>query len=115
VLADLRRLACVDRGFARYTFAGGASVYPFVWSLLLAARSEGLAGVMTTMAIRREAELREVFDIPGHMAVAAVVALGRPEHQPKRLTRRPVEEFASVDTVGGPAFVAADGGRGAGA
>jgi nitroreductase len=115
VLADLRRLACVDRDFARYTFAGGASVYPFVWSILLAARSVGMAGVVTTMAIRREPELREVFDIPDHMAVAAVVALGRPVHQPKRLTRRPVEEFTSVDAVGGPAFHRADGGPGAGA
>src|SRR5436309_1919359 len=34
VLADLRALAAVDRGFARYTMTGGASIYPFVWSLL---------------------------------------------------------------------------------
>ena len=39
VLADLRKLASVDRGFDRYTLVGGASVYPFVWSLLLAARA----------------------------------------------------------------------------
>src|SRR4051812_14189069 len=42
LLVDLRALAAVDRGYDRYTFAGGASVYPFAWSLLLAARSEGL-------------------------------------------------------------------------
>ena len=43
---------------ARYTLAGGASIYPFVWSLLLAARSEGLGGVMTTMPVRREDDVR---------------------------------------------------------
>ena len=86
VLADLRKLATVDRGFDHYTLVGGASVYPFVWSLLLAARAEGLAGVMTTMVVRREAEVRAAFAVPDHMAVAALVALGRPVHQPDKLT-----------------------------
>ena len=40
-----RTLAAVDRDVERYTFAGGASVYPFAWSVLLAARAEGLGGV----------------------------------------------------------------------
>ena len=52
VLADLRKLATVDRDLGHYTLVGGASVYPFVWSLLLAARAEGLAGVVTTMVVR---------------------------------------------------------------
>ena len=112
VLADLRRLACVDRGFGRYTLAGGASVYPFAWSILLAARAEGLAGVITTMAVRREDDLRAPFRIPDHMAVAAVVALGRPVHQPRRLTRLPVGEFTTVDTVDGPPLGAPGGGDG---
>ncbi len=102
VLADLRKLATVDRGAERYTFVGGASVYPFVWSLLLAARGEGLAGVMTTMVVRRETEVRAAFDLPEHLAVAALVALGRPVHQPERLTRQAVEEFATVDRLDGP-------------
>jgi nitroreductase len=106
VLADLRRLACVDRGFERYTLVGGASIYPFVWSVLLAARAEGLGGVITTVVVRREEQLRAAFAIPDHMAVAALVALGRPVRQPRKLTRRPVEDFATVDTVDGAAFAA---------
>ena len=54
VLADLGALAAVDRDLPRYTLVGGASIYPFVWSLLLAARAEGLGGVMTSVAVRRE-------------------------------------------------------------
>ena len=50
VVADLRALAAVDRDLDRYTLVGGASIYPFCWSVLLAARAEGLGGVMTTMA-----------------------------------------------------------------
>ena len=45
VLVDLGALAAVDRDLDRYTFAGAASVYPFAWNLLLAAREEGLGGV----------------------------------------------------------------------
>jgi nitroreductase len=102
LLADLRKLAAVDRGLDRYTLLGGASVYPFAWSLLLAARSEGLGGVMTTMATRREPEVRELLGVPDHFAVAALIALGRPLHQPTRLKRLPVAEFATVDRFDGP-------------
>ena len=101
VLADLAALAAVDRDLPRYTLVGGASIYPFVWSLLLAARAEGLAGVMTTMAVRREDDVRALFGIPATVAVAALVALGRPVAAPRRLTRAPVSTFAWVDRFGG--------------
>jgi nitroreductase len=105
VLADLRELAAVDRDHARYTFAGGASVYPFAWNLLLAAREEGLAGVITTLAIRQEDEVKALIGAPDELALAAVVALGHPVHQPRRLTRAPVESFATYDRVDGPPVV----------
>ncbi len=104
LLADLRRLATVDRDATHYPLAGGASVYPFVWSLLLAARAEDLAGVMTTMALRDEDSVRRLLGAPDELVVAAVVALGRPLHQPTRLTRAPITSFATVDRVDGPAF-----------
>jgi nitroreductase len=104
VLADLSALAAVDRDHSRYTFAGGASIYPFVWSVLLAARTEGLAGVMTTMAVRAEDEVRALFGIPATVAVASLVVLGRPERVPRRLTRASVESFTKVDRFDGPPF-----------
>jgi nitroreductase len=102
LLADLRALAAVDKGFDRYTMAGGASVYPFAWNLLLAARAEGLGGVITTMPIRREPEVKALLGLPDELIVAAVIALGRPVHQPQRLRRAPVEQFATVDGLDGP-------------
>lgn len=101
LFADLSRVAAVDKGFDRYTFAGGASIYPFAWSILLAARAEGLGGVLTTMPIRREADVGALLGAPPDLALAALIALGRPRHQPTRLTRQPVEAFATVDRVGG--------------
>jgi nitroreductase len=104
LFADLSALAAVDRDHRRYSFAGGASIYPFAWSVLLAAREEGLGGVITTMAIRQEEEVQALFDAPEHLALAAVIALGRPVHQPRRLKRAPVEDFASVDSFTGDPF-----------
>ena len=102
LLADLRLLAAVDRDLDRYTFIGGASVYPFAWSILLAARAEGLGGVITTVAIHREDEVKALLAVPEEFAVAAMLALGKPVHQPTRLTRKAVEEFTTVDRFDGP-------------
>ena len=104
LLADLTALAAVDRDHQRYTFAGGASIYPFAWNLLLAARAEGLGGVITTMPVRREGDVRQLFSIPETCAVAALVVLGRPVSAARRLRRLPVEEFAWVDRYEGRAF-----------
>ncbi len=101
VLADLTALAAVDRDLPRYTLAGGASIYPFVWSLLLAARTEGLGGVMTTMPVRREDDVRALFGIPDTVAVASLVVLGRPLAAPRRLKRAAVSTFAWVDRYEG--------------
>ena len=101
ILADLAVLATIDRDLPRYTFVGGASIYPFVWSLLLAARTEGLGGVTTTVAIRREGDVQALFGIPDSVAVAALVVLGRPVTQPRRLTRAPVSSFAWIDRYEG--------------
>lgn len=101
VLADLRRVAAIDRDLDRYTFVGGASIYPFVWSILLAARAEGIGGVITTMPVYDEASVKELFDVPDEFAVAATVALGHPVRRPTRLRRDAVETFATVDAFGG--------------
>lgn len=103
VLADLHLLAATDRDLGRYTMVGGASIYPFVWSILLSAHAEGLGGVMTTVAIRREPELRTLLRAPEHLAVAAVLALGYPTSRATRLRRDPVESFTTIDTLDGPA------------
>jgi nitroreductase len=76
LFADLSALAAVDRDGDRYSFAGGASVYPFAWNLLLAGREEGLGGVMTTMAVRQEHEVKTLLGAPDELALAALIALG---------------------------------------
>jgi nitroreductase len=104
LLADLRALAAIDRDHDRYTLAGGASVYPFAWNVLLAARAEGLGGVMTTVAIRQEEAVKELLDAPPELVVASIIVLGRPVRQVRRLTRAAVEDFATVDRASGTPF-----------
>jgi len=107
VLAELGALAITDRDLARPSIVAGASVYPFVQNLLLAARGEGLGGVLTTMLCRAEPEVAALLHIPPTHAMAAMLALGFPEHQPTRLKRRPVSSFTTLDRFDGPHFTAA--------
>jgi len=104
LLADLRNLATVDRDLGRYTLVGGASIYPFAWSILLAAHDAGLGGVLTTMPIRHEPELKELLGVPDHVAVAGVLALGEPVKRATKLRRNPVDSFATVDRYDGEEF-----------
>ena len=104
LFADLGVLATVDRDLPRYGLAGGASIYPFAWNLLLAARAEGLGGVITTIAVRREDDVKALLGAPDDMALAAVIALGHPVRQPRRLRRAPVADWAVVDRFGGAPF-----------
>jgi nitroreductase len=104
VAADLRVIAAVDTELDRIKIAGGASIYPFTQNILLAARAEGLGGVLTTFVIRQEPAAQQVLGLPKWMAIAAVIALGFPEHQNNRLTRRTVTQFATIDRFDGAAF-----------
>lgn len=105
--ADLRNLAALDRDLDRYTLVGGASIYPFAWSILLAAHDVGLGGVITSVAVREEPALRELFHLPEHVIVAAVLALGYPAGtRATKLRRNPVESFATIDRYDGPPVTA---------
>jgi len=103
VWAELAAIAFVDEGLPRRSLVGGASVYPFVQNLLLALRGEGLGAALTTLLAPAEAEVKELLGVPDGLALAAYVLCGwRAEPWPKRLARRPVEEFAFLDSYGEP-------------
>jgi len=102
IAVDLRLVASFDADLGRVGVVSGASIYPFVWNILLAARDEGLGGTLTTFIVPAEAEVRRLFGLPDHFAVAALLPIGRPLRQLTRLRRKPVEEFATVDAYDGP-------------
>ncbi len=104
VSVDLAVVAAVDQDLDRVGMASGASVYPLVWNILLAARNEGYGGTMTTTAIAAEGQVRQLLSIPDTHAVAAVVPMGKPTRQLTKLRRRRVAEFVTRDTFDGAAF-----------
>ncbi|HEY4005520.1 MAG TPA: nitroreductase family protein [Pseudonocardia sp.] len=104
IVAELGVLACVDNGLDRQSIIGGGSIYPFCHNLLLAARNEGLGGVLTSVLARQEDEVRELLGIPTGYGVAGLLALGHPVKVITKLRRAPVEEFTVVDHFDGPAF-----------
>ncbi|MHC9294252.1 nitroreductase family protein [Mycobacterium sp. LTG2003] len=104
VCIDLGVVAAFDQDLDRIGVVSGASVYPFVWNILLAARNEGFGGVLTTMMIAEEPKVKALLGIPDDFAVAAVLPLGKPVRQLTKLTRKPVSEIATRERFDGPAF-----------
>jgi nitroreductase len=101
VCVDLRAVAALDQDLDRVGIVGGASVYPLVWNVLLAARNEGFGGTITTMAVAEEPALKRLLGIPDPYAVAAVVPLGKPVKQLTRLTRAGVDDLTHLEHWGG--------------
>ena len=102
IAVDLKVVASIDQDLKRVGVVSGASIYPFAWNILMAARHEGFAGTITTLAIAQEPRIQALLGLPGHVAIAAVMPLGRPTRPLTRLTRKPVGEFAMRERWGGP-------------
>ena len=111
VTVDLSVVAAMDQHLPRIGVVPGASVYPFVWNILLAARNEGLGGILTTFLVAQEPQVKALFGIPSSHALAAMVPIGRPVRQLTRLARRPVGDFATVDGFDGATFPVGGPGR----
>ena len=82
----------------------GASIYPFAWNIILAARNEGFGGVLTTFLANHEPAAKTLLGIPDTHAIACVIGLGEPVKQLTKLKRRPVEAFATIDHWQGKPF-----------
>jgi nitroreductase len=48
--------------------------------------------------------VRELLRIPEDHGIAGLIALGHPVRTVRKLRRRPVEQFTTVDRFDGPAF-----------
>jgi nitroreductase len=104
VCVDLSVVASIDQALPRVGVISGASVYPFAWNVLMGARQEGFGGTITTLAAAQEPKVQELLGIPRHVAVCAVMPLGRPTRSLTRLRRKEVPEFATRERYTGPAF-----------
>jgi nitroreductase len=78
----------------------GASIYPAVQNLLLAARGLGYGGVITGFHGAVDGELRALLNIPENVAISATLTLGRPEGHHGPVRRRPMNELVFEETWG---------------
>lgn len=104
VCVDLSLVASFDSNLDRVGVISGGSIYPFVHNILLAARDAGYGGVITTSLANREPEAQQLLGLPRHIAIAALVPLGRPIKQLTKLRRRRVEDFTTIDRLDGAPF-----------
>lgn len=101
VCAQLADCHATDTQLGRLSVVGGASIYPSVQNLLLAARSEGLGSALTTLLCQEEPAVKKLLGIPDNIATAACVALGYPAQPfPKQLRRKSVDKIAYANRYG---------------
>lgn len=87
------------------------SVFPALWSAMLAARGEGVGSCFTRMLSGRAADVFQVLGVPDDEGwkMGACVTLGYPTGRWGVAERRPVEEVAFANRWGGPLGFAVDG------
>ena len=95
-------VACVNTpASGQAGFQTGASIYPSVQNLMLAARALGLGTVLTTLHRRRKARIHELLGIPDHIESAAIIPLGWPDREYGPNRRRPLAQFVMRDRWNG--------------
>jgi nitroreductase len=92
-------LPCLMRYRTPESFEG-ASVYPAVQNLLLAARALGYGAALTGWHKIVEDELRPLLGVPDGVFIAATVTIGRPEGSHGPVRRRPIRELVYEDRWG---------------
>jgi len=91
-------VACItlDPG-VKPTVTTGASIYPAVQNLMLAARALGIGSCLTTIHRYRDAQVKELLGIPTDVETVALIPLGYPLGKFGRPPRRPVSEVTFAD------------------
>jgi len=106
---DLKVVASADSKLDRIGVISGASIYPFAHNILLAATDRGWGGALTTFVGAAEPEIQALLGMPEHVAVAAMIPLGRPRKALTKLTRKRVDAFTHVGSWAGPPLSHPDG------
>lgn len=78
----------------------GASIYPAVQNMLLAARGLGLGSTLTTRHLLFEKEVNEVLGLPENAETFAILPIGYPIGKFGLVSRQPVEAVTFQDRWG---------------
>ena len=80
----------------------GASIYPSVQNMLLAARALGLGSVLTTRHLLYEQDVKEALGLPENAETFAILPIGWPIGKFGTVSREPTEKVTFLNKWGQP-------------
>lgn len=89
----------------------GASVYPGVQNLMIAARALGLGTTLTTVHFEEEDEFKSVLNVPDDIGIHALIPIGYPTGKWGEGPRRPLDKSVYWDSWGVRQQLSECGGR----
>jgi len=95
-------VACIKHGDAQPNRSSGASIYPAVQNMLLAARALGLGASLTTRHLYFEDESEKALELPPGYKSYAILPIGYPLGNFGPVGRGSLSDFVSLDRVGQP-------------
>jgi nitroreductase len=91
-------LATLRRGTIPLDAIAGASIYPAVQNLMLAARALGLGTTLTTLHRLHEQDVKELLGIPESVETMALIPIGIPRGKFGTPSRMPAEKVVFWDS-----------------
>lgn len=95
-------VACLDEGNSTPNRSSGASIYPAVQNMLLAARALGLGATLTTRHLRYEEEVEAALGLPPGVHSYAILPIGYPMGRFGPVARGDLKDFVYEDKWGAP-------------
>jgi len=95
-------VACLDEGMAAPTRWSGASIYPAVQNMLLAARALGLGATLTTRHLLYEKESEAALGLPPGVHSYAILPIGYPMGRFGPVGRGPLADIVYAERWGQP-------------
>jgi nitroreductase len=97
-------VACIkhDNSLIPPDRSAGASIYPAVQNMLLAARALGLGANLTTRHLRFEEESEKALELPEGVHSYAIIPIGYPMGNFGPVGRGDLRDFVSLDRIGQP-------------
>jgi nitroreductase len=94
-------IVCCLYGDSGSGVGAGASIYPAVQNMLLAARALGLGATLTTRHLLYEKEVDKILGLPEKAQTFAIIPIGYPLGQFGPVSRAPLEQVTFLDRWGG--------------
>jgi nitroreductase len=93
-------VACLEDGQGTPSRSSGASIYPAVQNMLLAARALGLGATLTTRHLQYEKEVEAILGLPPGVHSYAILPIGYPMGRFGPTRRAPLSEVVYLDRWG---------------